>query len=245
MLPTDAILAALIAFLGAFTQGMTGFGFGLVSMALLPLLLPMAEAVPLVAVWSFVINLGLLYRLRAHVDLKRVAPLLLGAIVGVPLGVFYLDGADDRLVRLSLGAVMVAWSLWALLGGEKAVADRGAPPGAGLLAGVFGGVLSGAFNTGGPPTILYVNAMGWDKDRATSTLQAFFTFASVLSLSTHASVGLLDLEAVRRSLPVVPVVMLGTWLGAQVYDRIPQERFRTLVLGFVLVLGLQFLVRAA
>lgn len=234
----------LIGFFGAAVQGMSGFGFGLVCMSLLPLLLPVDQAVPLVAGVGFTLTMHLGWRLRRHLSFRRAVPLILGGAVGTPLGIAFLQGADPRLVRGLLGAVILSYAVYALTRRADAVRERPPSVGVGMVAGLCGGVLGGAFNTGGPPAVVYVSAMGWQKDAATSTLQAFFLFGSLFTVSGHLAVGNFDAPVQAMLWPLLPAAWAGSILGARIYDRVPQARFQRLVLVMLLVLGANFLVRA-
>lgn len=240
--PSFAIVAA-IALSGAVVQGMAGFGFGMVCMALLPLVLPVDQAVPMVGAWGWTVNLLILLRLRVHLNLRGALPMIGGALLGIPLGLAFLRGANPQLVKGVLGVVILGYSLLSLAGGirpkDRAISDRW-----GWLAGLVGGALGGAFNTSGPPVIVYTSLKNWPKDLATSTLQAFFVFSSTFSVIGFASVGLYTPQVVRAILPLFPAVWLGVLVGGRIYDRVPQERFRLLVLGLLVVLGGNFLIRA-
>ena len=231
---------ALVALVGASIQAVTGFGFGLVTMGLLPLLLPVEQAVPMVGAWGWTLNLLILWRLRAHLELRRVLPMVAGGVLGIPVGLAFLKGVDEAVVKGTLGLVLVGYGLLALGGGVKpraqAISDRW-----GLLAGLLGGALGGAFNTSGPPVVIYVSLKGWDKDVATSALQAFFSFSSTFSLIGFWWAGLFTPTVVHTLLPLYPVVWLGSLVGARIYDRVPQERFRVAVLVLLVVLGASFL----
>lgn len=241
------LLTAVVVLVGALVQGMSGFGFGLVTMSLLPLFLPVDHAVPMVAAWGLALNLYLNWRLRKHISLRRAGPMMLGGLLGIPVGVLFLKGADPRLIKGALGAVIVLFCLHSLLSSRVPHIDEGGrkAQGLGVVAGAAGGVLGGAFNTGGPPVILYVAAMGWAKDAATSTIQVYFLLTTTLTIAGHVSVGLMTPERLWQVLPLYPVVGLGSWLGTRIYDRVPQARFRQIVLVLLLVLGANFLVRSA
>lgn len=241
----DLALIAAITLAGALVQGMSGFGFGLVTMSLLPLFLPVEVAAPLVACWGWTLNPIMMWRLRRDLSLRKVGPMLVGGLVGAPLGVLFLKGADPRLVRATLGVVLVAYCVYALFLARPPDPDRPPPRALGALAGLAGGVLGGAFNTAGPPTVVYVNATGWDKNSATAALQAFFLFSGSVAVAGHATAGLLTRELLGTLLPVFPAVWLGVAIGSRIYDRVPQARFRKLVIGMLLLLGVNFLVRAA
>jgi uncharacterized protein len=86
------------AFAASLAAGASGFAFGLVGMAIWLHAIPPSRAVPLVILCSTLLNLALIWRLRSSVDRARLAPFLLGALAGVPLGVAALairgPGAD-------------------------------------------------------------------------------------------------------------------------------------------------------
>ena len=76
-----------IAFLVAsFVHGIAGFGAGIVAMAIVPLQLPVMEAVPIVAVFSLCICAGLALQLRGALGNPNVRPVLLSLVVGCALG---------------------------------------------------------------------------------------------------------------------------------------------------------------
>lgn len=101
-----------VAFLVAsFVHGIAGFGAGIVAMSIVPLQLPVMEAVPIVAVFSLCICAGLALQLRGALSNPSVRPVLLslvlGCIVGVPLGGVLLTRADPRWLRIALGMCML------------------------------------------------------------------------------------------------------------------------------------------
>lgn len=122
--PVHAIAAAANGFerevvvcagflVAGFVQGVLGFGAGIVAMAILPVVLQLMDAVPIVAASGFAQNALILLHLRSSVDRRifSVIPwLLVGQFLGAPLGVRLLQFADARLLHLILGSAMVGFS---------------------------------------------------------------------------------------------------------------------------------------
>ncbi|MCB9732036.1 MAG: sulfite exporter TauE/SafE family protein [Deltaproteobacteria bacterium] len=232
-----------IVFLAAFTQGVVGFGFGLVAMGLLPLLVPELVAIPLVAIYSLCVAAFIAWQVRAHVSWTRLRPLLVGLVVGVPLGIAFLTTVDPRWIRLTLGVFLVAYVMWSLtfaarLGGRH-VSDRW-----GYLAGLLSGVLGGAFNTGGPPLAVYVTMKDWSKDATKATLQVLFALTSVLAIVGHATTGRMTPDVLRLTAIVLPAVVAGVWVGARLYARIDQRTFQRGLLAVLFIVGLVFMNKA-
>ena len=230
-----------MVFAASFAQGVVGFGFGMLSMAVLPLLFDVSFAVVVVSGLGLLVNGSMLMSLRREVAFKRVAPLLAGGLFGIPLGVGFLRSAPGDSLLFALGAVVlgyVGWSVW------------GRPPrggltrGWGVLAGFAGGVLGGAFNTGGPPAVMYVSGQPWSAGATKATLQVFFVLTSVVQLSLFAASGLLSKSSLALDLLYAPGVLAGVLMGVRLGEHLDRDRFRKLLLGALFVLGLVFVARA-
>lgn len=244
MLAEPWLLLALAstALLAAFVEGLSGFGFGLVSMALLPMVLPIEQAVPMVGAWSLSLNLVNAWSRRAQVRAGRVLPLVLAALPGIPLGLLFLTRAPEALVQAVLGLVILGYIALS----RRRRRDPGPrPPSTGLaiLAGLFGGALGGAFNTSGPPVVLYLSSRGWTKEETVGSMQVYFAVASTLAFLGFLSFGLYTAEVRERLVPAFPAAWLGLWLGTRLNARVSPLAFTRLVLGLLGVMGLVFLVR--
>ncbi|MEZ6183707.1 MAG: sulfite exporter TauE/SafE family protein [Planctomycetota bacterium] len=234
-----------VVFGAAILQGLAGFGFGLVCMGILPLFLPTRVAVVLISVLRAAPVATTLVQLRRDVSLRRVAPLLVGAVGGVPLGVWFLTSASPTAVRLALGVVLTGYALWALARPRPTDAPPREPGrGWALLAGWTGGVLGGGFNTGGPPVVLYAAIAGWQKDVLRASLASYFVTVISLQLSLFAGSGILTWPLLQVQLLALPLVVLGTWIGNLLAGRVPQATFQRGLLLLILVLGGVYLTRA-
>lgn len=228
-------LIAAVILLAAFTQGVTGFGSGLVAMALIPLFLPLRDAVPIVALLSLATNSSIMFQMRHHIERRKVLPMVLGALIGVPIGVYALKTLDAGLLKLVLGSILVGYVIYAFTGGDRrrwTVGDWW-----GLPAGTLGGVLGGAFNTSGPPVIVYVTLKDWDKDAIKASLQVFFVSISLTAIPAHILAGNIHTKHLPMAGVALPTLLLGVWVGAKVYDRIDSDAFRKVVLVGLAIMG--------
>ena len=100
-------------FVASFVHGATGFGAGMTAMAIAPLVLPMLDTVAIVAVFVLLVCLVLAVQLRGSLSnpkvLATLPPLCLGSLIGAPLGVKLLTTTDPRLLKILLGASMLAF----------------------------------------------------------------------------------------------------------------------------------------
>lgn len=234
-------LVAVIFFLAAFVQGLSGFGSGLVSMALLPLFMGVQQAVAVSSVIGVMITVSFAIRLRAHTDRAEVAPMALAGLLGVPVGLWLLHSLDAGLVTGLLGAVLCTHASWSLLRGDRQ--GRTLARGWAVLAGALGGALSGAFNTSGPPVLVYATLRHWPRDVFRANLQTFFTVTGTLSLIGFATTGLITWQTLRLDAIALPAVVLGAWGGNRLSARVDPIAFRRGVLVALLAMGAYYIVR--
>lgn len=239
-------LVLVAVFLGGISQGATGIGFGLVSMAILPAVLPLRLAVPVVAGLAVLACAIVLARWWRHLDAREAAPLVLGELIGSPLGVQGLVTLDPRWVKTALGALLLGYGLRAL-GRRARATDRAPGPhlgrGWGVPAGAVGGVLGAAFNTGGPPLIVYATARDWSPGTFRANLQLLFLLNTGIQLGLLRANGLFTMQVVRLQAAALPALagglLLGTWLGR----RLDPVRFRRVVFALLVAFGAVYLVR--
>jgi hypothetical protein len=221
------LLIALIVFLAVFTQSLTGFGSALVAMALLPGLMGMRSATPLVAVMSMTVEIVLLIRYHSSLNIRAVWRLVLASLFGIPLGILFLRRVDEGLVMTVLGIVIAGYALYALF--DIRLPELKNPSwayGFGFLAGMLGG----AYNTSGPPVVIFANCRRWLPAEFKSNLQGFFLINSVLVVSGHAWSGNFTPLVLKTYAYAFPVVLLGMLLGIGLDRYLNPEIFRKLVL---------------
>ena len=232
-------LFLLVIFLAVFTQTLSGFGVALVSMALLPGIIGIRVASPLVALVSLVLEAFLLWRYYEALSLKAVWRLALASLAGIPIGIWLLNRADERIVLGLLGVVIVGYALYALL--QLRLPGLSAPVWA-YLSGFLSGMLSGAYNTGGPPVILYGDCRRWLPGEFKGNLQGFFLFNSTFVLISHAVSGNLTLTVWQNFLWALPALAVGIISGISLERYLDPAAFRKVVLVLLVVMGLRMIL---
>lgn len=231
-------LAFLIVFLAVFTQSLSGFGSALVAMALLPPVIGLSLATPLVALVMITIEVVLLLRYRQALNIRAVWRIVLAALIGIPLGISFLIRLDGGLVLSALGVVIAAYALYALFDIRlPALIHPAWAYGFGFLAGLLGG----AYNTSGPPVILYGNCRRWGAAEFKSNLQGFFVVTSLFVVLSHAWNRNLTGEVWRYYLLTLPAMALGVMLGTSLDTRLNPITFRRIVLVLLLGMGIRLI----
>src|SRR5215217_4822623 len=96
-------LAAIAAFLGAFVQSTTGFGFALVLSPALFAVMDPVEAVMTLLVLGLALNLLVLFERGRpeHVDWRALVPMLLAALPGLGAGVVALTLVSKAALQVT------------------------------------------------------------------------------------------------------------------------------------------------
>jgi uncharacterized membrane protein YfcA len=233
---SDLWILIPVIFIAIFTQGVTGFGSALVAMAFLPALLGVKVAAPLVALVAATTETVLLIRYRNAVNLQPVWRLVVGAVIAIPIGVTALRQVNERITLTILGIVIIGYALYALLKFNLPALNH---HGWAFVFGFAAGLLGGAYNTSGPPAVIYADSRRWSQIEFKANLQSFFLLNDALVVLTHAASGNLTPIVWQAYLVSLPAIGLGLWLGHYGDRLLKPATFRSIVLCLLIVLGLR------
>jgi len=224
----------LIFLLAGFTQGVSGFGAGLVAMPLLTLLLGIKAAVPLSMLNGLIITGFLSLQLKGHIDWQKILPLLIGCQPGIFLGAMALKNMNADILQLGLGAFIVFYATYSL---STRPQPRAMSPRWGYLAGFLTGTISSVFSAGGPPAVIYVSLTGWAKDEIKATLSVFFFVSGIVTAIGHAVNGLTTPAVLHDLAFTAPMTLAGVLTGALLYRRIRQQTYIATMLWLLILMG--------
>jgi uncharacterized membrane protein YfcA len=243
--PGDDVTVYVIAivFIATLIRSTLGFGEALVAVPLLALSMPVTVAAPLAVLVSVVVAGVMVARDWRHIEFRSAGNLVLSSLAGIPIGLLLLAKVDDHLVKLMLGAVIVAFSAYSLVAGgiRRLHHDHG---GWLMACGFVSGILGGAYGMNGPPLVVYGTLRGWSPQQFRATLQGYFLPASIGGLIGYASLGLFTIALTRYFLLSLPAVGLAILLGRVVSRMLSGAGFFRLVYAGLLLIGAVLLVQA-
>ncbi|MEO7908878.1 MAG: sulfite exporter TauE/SafE family protein [Roseiflexaceae bacterium] len=235
---TSIFLISVIIFLAALIKVTLGFGESLLAMPLLTLVIGLPTATPLVGLVAATLTLLMLGSSWRQIDLRATWRLLGAAALGVPIGVLLVRLAPAMLVSRMLGVMLIGFGLFSLF---RPALIKLAHPSWSYVFGFLAGVLGSAYNTAGPPLVIYSAARRWPPDQFRATMQSVFLPICLLVLLSHALAGLWSPWVFELYALSLPLLLLAIWLGRQVHRHISEHRFDRLVYITLLVLGLLLL----
>lgn len=243
-MPALDLLIPIIAivFAAGLIQGLSGFGSALIAVPLLSLLLSVDTVVPLMALLGVLMSAVNLLHLHRAVRLALVSRLLIGYLIGTPIGLFALTRAPEAVMLGALGTFLGAYALLSLSGRQPDtpwLRERR------LTLGTISGALGAAFSTNGPPIILHVAAhREWEADRQKATLVLFFLLSSAITVCAHALSGLVTREVLGWLAWSLPMLLAGTYAGMEMYRRLGRNHYQRFTFLLILATGCVLLWRA-
>lgn len=229
-------LGSLFVFLAAIVRGYSGFGFSLLVITSLSLLMPAQTFIPAVFMLEIAASLHLLPGIWKDIHWRSLAPLIIGCVIGTPLGVWLLANVPAPPMQIALAAFVLVVTL--LMGRGfilKSMPGRTASGGVGIASGLF----NGAFGIGGPPVILFYFASPAGNVAGRASLIAFFLMTDLIGLAFMSREALIGWNSVTLALIFLPALVIGIWVGARSFKSADPQVFRKCVL--VLLAGLAVL----
>lgn len=234
LLPADslniAIAVCAIALISGTARGFSGFGSALIFMPLASSIAAPRLVAALLLIIDFIGAAPLVPNAWRKADRKATAIMALGALVGVPIGTWFLSRLEPVTTRWIISAFVLALLLLLLSGWRYRGKDHTA-----ISIGIGGlsGFCSGLAQTGGPPIVGY-----WLGRPIASVIQRanivpFFAASDFFSLVSYALTGLITTDAIRFSLVVGPVYGIGVWFGASLFGRASETLFRAICYALI------------
>jgi uncharacterized membrane protein YfcA len=239
----NLILFVAGTFTAALVTGVAGFAFGIVAAAVWLHFLPPAQTTALIVAYGLIVQGISVWKLRRSIRLVRLIPFLLGGAIGVPIGVELLGWTSPATLRLSVGIVLIFFSLYSLVRPQVAPVTAGkAIDGA---IGVLNGIVGGATGLAGIALTIWCTLRGWPHDEQRTVFQPVGVAVFLMTGFWLGGTGLIGADTLRLFVIGLPVLLAGTWVGLRLYARLDEAGFRKVVLGLLLISGLGLVMRGS
>ncbi len=225
----DITIWTLVIFsilLGAMVRIVFGFGEALVTMPLLALLnLDFKLSISVVAIVGLLVALPVFIRSRGNLDWSIIKRLLMGSIIGTPIGIVIVKWANEDVIIKFLGVFILLYGAINLINYYKNIyqVKLNIPKFYDYIAGVVSGVLGSAYNSHGVPIIIYGTLKKWHVTDLKNISQVHFFITGCFIVFSHGVSGFWSISLWYLLLAILPLLILTLWLGHIINNKIDQR----------------------
>lgn len=232
----ELIFLGFLVFISAAVQGVLGFGFAVIASPIIvqinPSLIPQ-----LLSLLGLPLALRVFFREKSKVNWQPVKFLIIGRIVGGPVGLYFLTTLDPKPLSISVGLIVLSAGLGSFFGWNVKRNPKNSFI-AGTLSGIFGMIAA----IGGPPVaILYRGTKG---DEFRPSLNAVFTLGIMITLSLLFFNGNLNIDHITLFLYLVVPVLLGIRFSTSIFAFVSDKLIADMVTYFSIVSGVIVVYRS-
>jgi uncharacterized protein len=234
------VVTFMAVFIAGIIRGYSGFGFAMVAVTSISLVLPPVHVVPLVLILEVLASIRLVPQVWKHIDWHSLRWLLIGSLFATPFGVYLLANMPAEPMRISISLlVLVAAMLllygwaWRRMPGKPMI----------LTTGVACGILNGAAAIGGPPVILFYLSSPAGVAVSRASIIAYFLGMDVMSLTMASIHGLTTSKIFIMTGVCLLPLYVGVAIGSRMFLKTDKASFRQHVLILLIILSIAGLLR--
>ncbi len=237
----DQYLAlACIVLFASTVQSVSGFGFALMTVPLMVLIIDLRIAVVVSALVGTVGTCGQAWQLRNHVDRILTRRFIISSCIGVPFGLAAFILVPQNVLKIVLG-VAVLFGVAVL---SRGLDMRSTHHSFDWLMGTLSGFLLMSTSTNGPPLVFTLHARRINPQTLRATLNAVFAVTGIISSGLFVASGKVTREILGISAIALPTMAIGVYLGTRFRQFIAVERFRSMILVLLAASGVSSIVSA-
>lgn len=238
------LLVGLINFIGAFFQGATGFGYALISMGLMPLIIPVSHGAAICAVNGVAVGIQMVITLRRHVNMRVVTIPVLCCFATINIGLYILNNYNELLLRLILAVLMIMVTVLFVFMRRKKIVI----PNRWYIAMAFGlvtGVSTGMFSIIGPFLMIYYMNVCDDALELKACLEFSFMSVCLYTAFMHYWVyGTISAETAPQIVSAVVAALLAGFLGLKVYRKINKDIIAKIIYVLLPIMAVNLIINA-
>lgn len=235
------IVTVTFVFVAGIIRGYSGFGFAMVAVTSISLVLPPVQVVPIVLILEVLASIRLVPQVWGDIDWFSLRWLLIGSLFATPFGVYLLANIPATPMRIFISLLVLVAAIllirgwaWKRMPGRPLI----------LTTGAACGVLNGAAAIGGPPVILFYLSSPAGVTVSRASIIAYFFGIDGLSLAMASIQGLTTLKTLQTSTACLLPLLFGIAIGSRMFIKADKDSFRQHVLILLIILSIAGLLRS-
>lgn len=231
------LLLFLMSLGAAFVQRVSGFGFGIFIMTVLPYIMPSyGEATTLSGLMAMVTSLIIAIRNYKYLHWKKLFIILFTFLIVSYIAVQFVSIASDGILKKLLGGILIFASIWFLFLSKRVHLPATVP--VQISMGTISGLMGGFFGMQGPPAVLYFISSAKQKEEYMAMAQMYFLLGNIFMTGYRAQYGYLTAAVLHGWCCGIVAVLIGTTLGSIVFRFVSLDILRKIIYAYMAISGI-------
>jgi uncharacterized membrane protein YfcA len=222
-------------FIASIIRGFNGFGFSATCIYGFSFILPAIEIVPIILILEVIISIFMVPYILNKIDWNFVLKLILGIIIGSPIGVYLLKYLPPDVTHLSVCVLIIFFSFLLMQGylNKKINNNYGK-----FFTGIISGILNGLTTLGGMPVALFLLVTSIQPAIIRGSLAALFFLTDTYAFALSFFAGIVDMTTIYRTLPLIIILPIGVYMGDKFFVKSKEETYRKVVFYFLIFISI-------
>ena len=242
--PYSAILLIVSSLIMGMSRGGLGGGLGLLGVLIAAQVMSPIEAAAFMLPILIVTDPISMWIYRHSIDWKSLKELLPGVLVGVALGTLLISSISVKVLQAIIGLLSLSLVFNGLqdIYGKKNLYAFSKIWGFGL--GTLAGFSSFLIHAGLPPVAAYILPKKLPRTTFMGTTAVFFGITNFIKVFPYVGLGLFNYQLAKLTLIMIPISLVGIWIGRVINHKISDKIFYLVVYFSVCALGIRLLILA-
>jgi len=231
----EIYLIVFTVFIASIIRGFNGFGFSATCISGFSFILPAIEIVPIILILEVLISIFMIPYIRNKIDWSFVVKILIGIIVGSPIGLFLLKHLPSELTHLIICIIIIIFSILLMKGYSNQKINNNY---AKISTGFIAGTINGFSLLGGMPVALFLLITNIQPAIIRGSLAALFFLTDTYAFILSFFAGIVDMTTIYRTLPLIVILPIGVFIGDKCFVKSKEETYRKVVFYFLIFISI-------
>ena len=237
----EIYFVVFVVFIASIIRGFNGFGFSATCISGFSFILPAIEIVPIILALEVIISIFMAPHVWNKIDWNFVFKLLIGIIIGSPIGLYFLKYLSSDVTHLTVCVLVIFFSFLLMKGYiNKKINNSYAK----IFTGIISGTLNGLTTLGGMPVALFLLVTSIQPAVIRGSLAALFFLTDIYAFVLSSVAGIVDITTIYRTLPLIIVLPIGVYIGDKFFVKSKEETYRKVVFYFLIFISIFGVFRA-
>ena len=173
--------------------------------------------------------------IKNKIDWNFVFKILIGIIIGSPIGLFLLKYLSSEITHLLICVIIITFSILLMRGYSNQKLNNNF---AKISTGFVARTINGLSLLGGMPVALFLLVTNFQPAIIRGSLAALFFLTDTYAFILSFFAGIVDMTTIYRTIPLVIILPLGVYIGDKFFVKAKEATYRKAVLYFLIIVSI-------